>query len=40
MAAPNLPGSNIKIGIPHLTFESVSDLADKHIVEEQVSVIY
>ncbi len=29
MAAPNPPGSNIKIGIPHLTFEGVSDLADK-----------
>ncbi len=29
MAAPNLPGNNIKIGIPHLSFESVSDLADK-----------
>ncbi len=29
MAAPNPPGSNIKIGIPHLTFEDVSDLADK-----------
>ncbi len=29
MAAQNTPGSNIKIGIPHLTFEGVSDLADK-----------
>ena len=29
MAAPNAPGINIKIGIPHLTFEGVSDLADK-----------
>jgi len=32
MAAPAQPGSHIKIGIPHLTFEGISDLADKQRV--------